>query len=111
MERPEQLAGAHVERAHESLGVVVRADGRALAERGADDDDVLRDGGRRVPADFSGLEIDLLPGAEDDALLQIDDAVLAEAGNRRAVVGIERDQPVAGGHVDHAIVAAAVGPI
>jgi hypothetical protein len=71
----------------------VGADGRALAERGADDDDVFGDGGRRVPADFARFEIDLLPGAKNDALLQIDDAVLAEAGNRRTVVGIERDRP------------------
>ena len=38
VERPEQLAGARVEGADQPLGVVVRADGRAFAERRADDD-------------------------------------------------------------------------
>src|SRR3954466_11134626 len=64
-----------------------------------------------MPADLPGLEIDLLPGAEGDAALQIDDAVLAEAGDRRAVVRVERDQAIAGRHVDHAIVAAAITPV
>ena len=61
VERPEQLAGPHVEGANEPLGVVVRRDRLALAERRADDHDVLGDGRRRVDADFAGLEIDRLP--------------------------------------------------
>src|SRR3954466_11190069 len=64
-----------------------------------------------MPADLPGLEIDLLPGAEGDAFLQIDDAVLAEAGDRRAVVRVERDEAVAGRDVDDTIVPTAVGPV
>ena len=62
-------------------------------------------------ADLAGLEIDLLAGAEDDAFFQVDDAVLAEAGDRRAVLRVERDQPIAGRDVEDALVAAAVGPV
>jgi len=42
-----------------------------------------------MPTDLAGLEIDLLAGAEDDAVFQIDDAVLAEARDRRAVLRVQ----------------------
>ncbi len=60
VERPQHLAAAHVVGADQALGVVVRLHRQTLAERRADEDDVLGDGGRRVQADFTGLEIDLL---------------------------------------------------
>ena len=69
VERPEQLAGPHVEGAHQPLGVVVRVDGHAFLERRADDDDVLHDGRRRVQADLAGLQIDLLADAVHHARL------------------------------------------
>ena len=46
-----------------------------------------------------------------DALLEVDDAVLAEARDRLAGLGVQRDQAVAGGDVDDAVVALAVGPV
>ena len=54
--------------------------------RGADDDDVLghRHERRRMQADFAGDEIDLLIVV----LLQIDDAVLTEAGNGAPVFAL-----------------------
>src|SRR5262249_19075925 len=111
VERPEQLAGPDVERAHETLGVVGRRAGHAFLERGAVGPCVADDRWRRVQADLAGLEFDLLPLAGDRALLQIDDAALAERRHHRAVLGVERDQAIAGGHVEHTVVAFAVGPV
>jgi hypothetical protein len=64
-----------------------------------------------VDADLAGLEIDLLPFAEHRADLQIDDAALAERRNHRAGLGVELDELKSRRHVDHAIVALAVGPV
>ena len=47
----------------------------------------------------------------DDAALQIDDAAGAERADRLAGLRVERDEPVAGRHVDDALVALAVGPV
>jgi len=62
-------------------------------------------------ADLPGLQIDLLDLADDGTDLHVDDAVGAEAGNGDAGLRVQRDQAVAGGHVDHAVVALAVGPV
>ena len=56
---------------------------------------------RGVQADLAGDQIHLLVGLE----LQIDDAVLAEAWNRRAGLRVERDQLVAGRDVEDALLA------
>src|SRR6185295_14999775 len=80
-------------------------------ERRADEDDVLDDGRRGMEADLAGLELDLLALAGDRALLQIDDAAFAERLDHRAVPGVERDEPITGGHVEDALVALAVGPV
>src|SRR5262249_4943903 len=69
VEGPEQLAGPHVEGAHEPLRVVVRGDRRALAHRRADDHDILGDRRRRVDADFTRLEVNLLALTLDGANL------------------------------------------
>ena len=82
-----------------------------FAERGADDHDVLCHGRRRVETDFTGLERDLLPLADDGADFQIDDAVLAELTDRRAGVRVQRHEVVARADEQHAIVALAVGPV
>src|SRR6185503_15342278 len=111
VERPEQFAALRVPRAHEAFRVVVALHGQPFAERRADDDDVPGDRRRRVQADFSALEIDLLTLADQRAELHVDDAVGAEAGNRDAGLRVERDQPVAGRDVDDALVALAVGPV
>ena len=50
--------------------------------------------------ELAGDEIDLLIVVA----LQIDDAALAEGRNRHAGSGVERDHPVAGRHVDDALV-------
>src|SRR5262249_19756648 len=75
VERPQQLAGLRVPRAHQALGVVVRLHRQAFAERRADDDRVLGDRRRRVEADLAGLQIDLLTLADERADLHVDDAV------------------------------------
>ena len=67
--------------------------------RGADDDDVLRDDGRRVQADLALDQIHRLVVIE----LQIDDAVLAERRDRRAGLRVEREHLIAGRHVDDAL--------
>ncbi len=61
-------------------------------------------------ADFRLLEVGLL-AVDHDADLEVDDAVLAEARNRLAGLRVERDEAVAGGDVDDAIVTLAVGPV
>src|SRR5207237_8933082 len=99
------------ERSYQSLRVVVRDDRHALLERGADEDDVLDDGRRRVDADLADLVVDLLALAGHRALLQIDDAALAERRDHRAVLRVERDQAIARRDVEHALVAFAVGPV
>ena len=51
------------------------------------------------------------PAPNTTPSLQVDDAVLAEAADRRAVVRVERDQAIAGRDVEDAVVAAAVAPV
>ena len=114
VEAPDLLAGAGVEGAHEALDVGAVEIAQALEHRGADDDHVVDDGRRRVQPDFTLLEIDLdllAVLADHHADLHVDDAVLAEAFDRLAGLGVERDQLIAGGHIDDAIVALAVGPV
>jgi len=62
-------------------------------------------------ADLPGLEIDLLLVAVNGADLQIDEAILAERHDRRAGLRVQLREPIAGRHVDDALIAAAVGPI
>ncbi len=111
VEPPDLLAGPDVERAHQALGVVVAGDGRALLHGGADDHHVAHHRRRGMDADLAGLEIDRLLGAAHDADFQINDAVGAEAIHQRAGLGVELDQAIAGGHVDDALVAGAIGPV
>ena len=111
VEGPEQLAGPDVEGANQALGVVVRHDRHAFLERRADDHDVLHHQRRRVQAGLAGFQIDLLAGAGNHADLQVHHAVLAEAGDQLAGLGVQLDQPVAGGDEDDAVVALAVGPV
>ena len=70
--------------------------------RGADDDDVLRDDRRRVQADLAVQRIDVLI----DVLLQIDDAVVAEALDAIAGARVERDHLIARRHIDDSCVVA-----
>src|SRR5262249_49193689 len=111
VELPQLLAGPRIERASEALRVVVRRHRRALAHRGADDDHVLHDERRGVHADLAGLEIDLFALPFHDADLEIDDAVLAEGGDRCTGLRVQFDETVSGRHVDDAFVASAVGPV
>src|SRR5262249_58154707 len=64
-----------------------------------------------VQPDLAGLVVDLLALAEHRALLHVDDAALAERLDHRAVLGIQLDQAEAGGDVEDALVALAVGPV
>src|SRR5205814_10216992 len=111
LERPEQLAGARVERTDEALRVVVRLDRHALFERRADQDDVLHDRRGRVKTRFARVEIDLVALTREHSGLQIDDTGLAERRDDGAVLRVQFDEAVAGRDVDHAVVAAAVGPV
>ncbi len=106
MEDPQALARAHIESADITLYVVLARRRAAGHVRGADDDDVLRDDRRRMQPDLARDQIDLLIVV----LLQIDDAVLAEAGHGRAGLGVKRDQPVAGRDIEDSLFSA-VGPI
>ena len=92
VEAPDHLAGANVERAGQTLRVVGRLDGHAFLERRADEHHVVHDGRCRVQADLASLQIDLLARAVNDAFLEVDDAVAAEAGDRLAGLGVERHE-------------------
>ena len=103
---PEALARAHVERPYVSLVVLVGLGREALPERGADEHDVLRHHRGRLQADLAGHQIDVLI----DLALQVHGAVLSEAGDGHAVLRVERDQAVAGRHVEDPLLRA-VGPV
>src|SRR5438067_4542777 len=103
---PKALAGAHIKAAHVAAHVFAALGIAACEVCGADDDDILRDYRRGMQAHFARYEVDILIVV----LFQIDDAIAAEAGNRRARLGVQRDQPVAGRDVKDALFLA-VGPI
>ena len=78
VEDPQPLAGAHVEAADVALDVRLAGRHAAGSMRGADDHDVARHDRRRVQTDLARQRIDRLIVV----LLQIDDAVRAEARER-----------------------------
>ena len=80
VERPQPLAGAHVEAADQPFGVVVRLRRAAFEERRADQHDAVAGDGRRRRAGRSPRSTRSIccPLPNDHAFLQIDDAVLAE---------------------------------
>ena len=47
-------------------------------------------------SDFAGFQIDLLVVALDGANLQINDAIFAERVDHRAILGVQRNEPVTG---------------
>src|SRR5688572_25298267 len=104
MEDPQALARARIEPTHVTLRHARARRIRARRVRGADDDDVLRHDRRRVQADLVVQRIEALI----DVLLEIDDALAAEALDAIARARIERDQLIAGRHVDDAFVVAAL---
>ena len=100
VEDPQTLAGSDVESAHVAFDVVFDFRRAGCPVRGADDHHIAGHHGRRVQPDFAGFEIDHLIVIE----LQIDDAVLPEARNRNAGLGVERDQPIARRDVENPFV-------
>ena len=106
VEDPHAPARLDVEPADVALLVALAARHAAGEVRGADDDGVAGDERRRVQPDLAGDEVHDLVVVQ----LQIDDAVLAEAGDRGAAPGIERDEPVAGRDVENPLLPA-VGPV
>ena len=101
VESPEQLARAHVIRAR----VTARSGGWAFLRRGTHNHDIAID--RRRRSDRIRCTRELV----SDAGFEIDGAVGAEAGNWNAGPRVEREHPVTRGHVQDALVAAAVGPV
>jgi hypothetical protein len=106
VEDPKPLARLHVEAAHIALGVLAHLGGVAGGMRRADNDDIARDGGRGVQPDIGAVEIQVLVVI----LLEIDDAIGAEAGVHVAGRRIQRHHPVADGDIDDPL-HCAVGPI
>src|SRR4030095_8294108 len=111
VELPELLPRTHVEGANKPFRVVVRLDRSPFSEGGADNRDVAGNRRRRVHANFTGLEIDLLLVAVDDTNLQIDEPVFAERGNRRTSLRVEFREAVACRDIDEALATAPVGPV
>ena len=106
VEDPEPFAGARVVAA--DIALLVRAAlRRAAGKMGrANHDYVLRDDGRRVQPDLTGLEIDRLVHLR----LQVDDAARAETGDAPARLRVEGHHLVTGGYVDDPLLLA-VGPV
>src|SRR5262249_9189543 len=75
-------------------------------ERGSDDDDVLHDQRGGVQSDITASRIDDLIVVQ----LEIDDAVLAEAGDAVPGFGVERDQLITLRDVEDPLLAS-VGPV
>ena len=117
VEDPEHLAGLGIERAGQALGVVLFKRLRAFLEGRTDQDDIVHHGGGGVQADFAGHQVNLLvlAGLADDAVigadLEVHDALFAEAFDRLAGMGVQFHQAIAGGDIDDAIIALAVGPV
>ena len=106
LEDPEALARAHVEPAHVPLDVALAGRHSTRSMCGSDDDDVPGDDGRGVQTDLTRERIDALI----HLLLEIDHAVLAEARDRAPGRRVKRDQAIAGGDVEDAVLFA-VGPV
>ena len=100
MENPQPLARLHVEAAHVALRVAHRLRDMARSMGRADDHDVARDERRGIQAELRGDGIEILIVV----LLQIHDAGTAEGRNRHAGPGVQRDHPVAGRHVNDALI-------
>src|SRR5262249_46746191 len=79
VEDPQPLPRASVECAHITLHIRLAARNSARPVRRAHDHDVARNYGSRMQSDFARHRIDLLIVV----FLQVDDAVLAEAGHHR----------------------------
>ena len=106
VEDPEPLAGLDVESADVALHVLKALRVRAGLAGGADDHDVVGDHRRGMQPDLAVHRIDDLVVVQ----LQVDNAVAAEARRGHARLGIERDETIAGRHVQDALLAA-VGPV
>ena len=86
VEGPDELAGARVERPHVARRIVLVH--QPIADAVAEDDEILVDDRRRR------VGVVLLVDGPDEALAEIDDAVLAEAFNRLSSLRIELDQAI-----------------
>src|SRR5215471_3791560 len=75
---PELFAGPDIEGAHQTLRVVMRRYGGSLPHRGADDNHVLDHGRRRMKADFTSGEIDLLVNSLHHPNLEVYDTACTE---------------------------------
>jgi hypothetical protein len=106
LEHPQPLARSHVERAHATLHVRSAARVGAGLEGGADEDDIAGDDGRGVQADRRRIHVH----GRVEVQFEIDDAVAAERGVTHPGLRIERDQAIAGRHVEDAFLAA-VAPV
>ena len=100
VENPQPLARLHVEAAHVALRVAHRLRDMAGSMGGADDHHVARDERRGIQAELRGDGIEILIVVE----LQIHDAGAAEGRDRHARPGVQGDHPVAGRHVDDALI-------
>ena len=78
MEHPEAAAGARIEAAHVAFLVALALRDAAREVRRADNDHVVHDDRRRVEANLAGDQVHRLVVV----LLEVDEAVLAEGGDR-----------------------------
>ena len=64
-----------------------------------------------MDSDFTRFQIDLFVVAFHGSNLQVDDAIFAERADDRAILRIQRDEPVTRRDVQHAVVTFPVAPV
>ena len=106
VEGPQQLAGVDVIAANVARRVQPRGQRDADLKRGAHHHNIANDDRRRGGAD-GAVQHHLAVEAEPE----VDVAVFPEARDRRAGLGVQRDQLIAGGDEQDPVVAAAVAPV
>src|ERR1035441_8474497 len=99
MENPKTLARPHVESADITFHIFLALGNPTGQVRGADCHDILGYDGRGMKTDVSIDQIDLLIVV----LLQIDHAILAEAGYPDTGFGIQSREPVTGRDVQDSL--------
>ena len=106
VENPLAFSRSHVESANVALDVRSALGDAAHKVRGADDDHVFGDDGCGMEPDVAVNQIHVLIVVE----LQIDDAVLAEAGYKSSRLRVKSDEAVSRRHVQNSGVPS-VGPV
>ena len=104
VEDPPPLPGPGVVPADVALRFLLRGRRDTREVRRANDDDPVGDDRRRMQPDLAGHRVDVLV----EPLFEVDDALVAEVGHPSTGLGVQSDEPIAGGDVEDDAVAPVV---